>query len=77
VRGRNARVYWNTEFVEMTDRQWLADAGLAVLLVLPTAALMWPSPSASPSQTSPAAHEVATATTTAHSQVEQRFGLRR
>lgn len=61
----------------MTDRQWLADVGLAVLLVLPTAALMWPSPSALPAQASSGAHEVTTAPMAAHSQVEQRFGLRR
>jgi hypothetical protein len=61
----------------MTDRQWLADVGLAVLLVLPTAALMWPSPSVSPPQALSGLHDVATAATTAHSQVEQRFGLRR
>ena len=55
----------------MTDRQWLADVGLAILLVLPTAALMWPSPSVSPPQ---AAHDAATATTATHSQIELRFG---
>jgi len=61
----------------MTDRQWLADVGLAVLLVLPTAALMWTSPSVSPSQAPSGLHDVATTSPAAHSQVEQRFGLRR
>ena len=56
----------------MTDRQWLADVGLAVLLVLPTAALMWPSPSVSPPRAPLAGHDVGT--TAAHSQVELRFG---
>jgi hypothetical protein len=61
----------------MIDRQWLGDVGLAVLLVLPTAALMWPSPSVSPTDAPLHAQHVRTAATASHSQIEPRFGLRR
>jgi hypothetical protein len=61
----------------MIDRQWLGDVGLAVLVVLPTAALMWPSPTVSPPAALPHLQQPAKAKVAAQSQIDQRFGLHR
>lgn len=60
----------------MIARQWLGDVGLAVLLVLPTAGLMWPAPSATAQPAIQESHTV-TGLPAVHSPIEQRFGIKR
>lgn len=60
----------------MIGRQWLGDVGLAVLLVLPTAALMWPAPSGTV-QTPLREYHSGAGVALGHSQIEQRFGIKR
>jgi hypothetical protein len=59
----------------MSDRKWLGDIGLAVLLALPTGALTRPQVTGSTDRSSPAAATVRTVFA-GHSAREQRFSLR-